>query len=199
MYFGVHDRSIRSLTHQQFVLIVWRYSIQVTSQEWYWSLRPQVSEVHEVHEIPGPDVMVVSCFATNTLTPPCENICILIKISLTFLAKGPIANNPALVWIMAWHRKGQWRGVFVFSLICAWTNGWANNRDAGDLRRHCTHHDVIVMYCTLPKGTRREIPESDQRWKLVSSTLSTHQILTHRPDRNVGMMRSYRWHSARNT
>ena len=26
--------------------------------------------------------------------------------------------------------------------ICAWTNGWVNNRDASDLRRHCTHYDV---------------------------------------------------------
>ena len=33
-------------------------------------------------------------------------------------------------------------GVF---LICAWTNSWVNNQDAGDLRRHRTHHDVIVM------------------------------------------------------
>ena len=32
--------------------------------------------------------------------------------------------------------KGQWRGVLMFSLICAWTNGWANNQDGGDLRRH---------------------------------------------------------------
>ena len=24
----------------------------------------------------------------------------------------------------------------MFSLMCAWTNGWANNRDAGDLIRH---------------------------------------------------------------
>ena len=28
--------------------------------------------------------------------------------------------------------KGQWRGALVFSLICAWTNGWAKNRDADD-------------------------------------------------------------------
>ena len=27
--------------------------------------------------------------------------------------------------------KGQWRGVFMFSLIGAWTNGCANNRSAG--------------------------------------------------------------------
>ena len=26
--------------------------------------------------------------------------------------------------------KGQWRSVLIFSLICAWTNGWANNGDA---------------------------------------------------------------------
>ena len=31
--------------------------------------------------------------------------------------------------------KGQC-GAFMFSLICVWTNGWVNNRDAGDLRRH---------------------------------------------------------------
>ena len=30
----------------------------------------------------------------------------------------------------------QWRGTLMFSLICAWTNGWANNRDAGALRCH---------------------------------------------------------------
>ena len=40
--------------------------------------------------------------------------------------------------------KGQWRGSML-SLICAWINGWANNRDAGDLRRHRTHYDVTVM------------------------------------------------------
>ena len=31
------------------------------------------------------------------------------------------------------------------SLICAWTNDWLNNRDAGDLRRHRAHYDATVM------------------------------------------------------
>ena len=39
----------------------------------------------------------------------------------------------------------QWRGTLIFSLICAWINGWINNREAGDLRRHRHHYDVIVM------------------------------------------------------
>ena len=33
----------------------------------------------------------------------------------------------------------------MFSLICAWTNTWANNRDAGGLRRYRVHYDVTVM------------------------------------------------------
>ena len=41
--------------------------------------------------------------------------------------------------------KSQWRGALMFSLICAWTNDWANNRDAGDLRRHHAHYDVTVI------------------------------------------------------
>ena len=41
--------------------------------------------------------------------------------------------------------KGQWRGALMFSLNFAWINGWANNREAGDLRRHRTYYDVIVM------------------------------------------------------
>ena len=41
--------------------------------------------------------------------------------------------------------KGQWRGDLMFSLICVWINGWRNNREAGDLRRHPTHCDLIVM------------------------------------------------------
>ena len=42
--------------------------------------------------------------------------------------------------------KGQWRGALMFSLFCAWRNGWANKRDAGDLRRHRAYYDVAVMY-----------------------------------------------------
>ena len=41
--------------------------------------------------------------------------------------------------------KGQWRGALMISLICVWTNGWVNNHEAGDLRSHRAHYDVIVM------------------------------------------------------
>ena len=41
--------------------------------------------------------------------------------------------------------KGQWRRALMFSFICAWINNWANNGEAGDLRRHRGHYDVGVM------------------------------------------------------
>ena len=41
--------------------------------------------------------------------------------------------------------EGQWRGALMFSLICAWTHGWVNNRKAGDLRFYRALYDVTVM------------------------------------------------------
>ena len=41
--------------------------------------------------------------------------------------------------------KGQWRGALMFFFICTRINGWVNNGEAGDLRRHGAHYDVTVM------------------------------------------------------
>ena len=51
----------------------------------------------------------------------------------------PVTDSP---------HKRQWRGAVTFSLICAWTNGWANDRDAGDLRCNRAYYDVTVMRCS---------------------------------------------------
>ena len=48
-------------------------------------------------------------------------------------------------WPVNSSHKGHSRGALMFSLICAWTNGCASNRDAGYLRRHHAHYDVPVM------------------------------------------------------
>ena len=65
--------------------------------------------------------------------------------------------------------KGQWRGALMFSLICAWIyNGWVNNHEAGDLRRHRAHFDVTVMpysfsdnlgnsLCSLKSSTEKSV------------------------------------------
>ena len=48
--------------------------------------------------------------------------------------------------------KGQWRGGLMFSLICAWINGWVNNHEAGDLRGYHAHYDVILMHICSIRG-----------------------------------------------
>ena len=48
----------------------------------------------------------------------------------------PVMNSP---------HKGLWRGALMFSLICPLLNGWINNREAGDLRRHGVQNYVILM------------------------------------------------------
>ena len=35
--------------------------------------------------------------------------------------------------------------LWCFLWSAPWINDWVNNREAGDLRRHHTHYDVIVM------------------------------------------------------
>ena len=66
------------------------------------------------------------------------------------LYRGQHSKTPYTIWCrhpspVNSPYKGQWRGVLIFSLNCAWTNGWVNNRDASDLKRPGTHYDVTVM------------------------------------------------------
>ena len=48
-------------------------------------------------------------------------------------------------WPVKSPHKGQWRGALMFPSICAWINGWVNNREAGDMRRDRAQYDVIAM------------------------------------------------------
>ena len=61
--------------------------------------------------------------------------------SVTGLLCGGIHRSP----VNSPHH-GQWRGALMFSFICAWINGWVNNREAGDFRRHHAHYNVMVMH-----------------------------------------------------
>ena len=88
-------------------------------------------------------------------------------------------------WPVNSPHKGQSRGALMFSLICAWINVWVNNREAGDLRRHHAHYDVIVIskkYTQCHRSTfqviipwqrifwttnRCRLPRSNTRWELA--------------------------------
>ena len=73
-----------------------------------------------------------------------------------FRVTGPLCGSP-----MYSLHKGQWHGALMFSLICAW-NSWVNNREAGDLRRHRAHYDVIEMMTPLPLGQAYDWPNASE-------------------------------------
>ena len=63
-----------------------------------------------------------------------EKFCILIKILLKFVPKGPIDNNPTLVQIMAWRRIGD-KTLFepMLTHICGTWGRWFN-QEFGNLQ-----------------------------------------------------------------
>ena len=91
-------------------------------------------------------------------------------------------------WPMNSPHKGQWRGSLMFSLICVWINGWLNNGEAGDLRRHRVHYDVTVMQSHL-STTHTRGPHMRFLWWALSKKMprncyndcthgTTHQIIS---------------------
>ena len=67
-----------------------------------------------------------------------------------FCVTGPL-------WGESTGHKGQWSGALMFSLICTWTHGWVNNREASDLRRHRAHFDVTVMFVHASVLTKEKL------------------------------------------
>ena len=63
--------------------------------------------------------------------------------------------------------KCQWRGALMFSLIWAWLNGWVNNREAGDLRRHRAHYDVTVCFLSYEASWLWPSHNKIERYKKV--------------------------------
>ena len=72
-------------------------------------------------------------------------------------------------WPVNSPHKGQWRGALIFSLIWAWTKGWVNNHDAGDLRCCCTHYDIIVMPISMVAILNHLILHPLKHWFIMIS------------------------------
>ena len=68
--------------------------------------------------------------------------------------------------------------IMMFSLICASINGWANNREAGDLKPHRAHNDVIVM--VLPIVFQALFRRPVITWHSVALQWNWNQIKTKR-------------------
>ena len=92
-----------------------------------------------------------------------ENVRISIKISLKFVPKGPINNNPALVQIMAWRRSddkplSEPMMVSLLKHICVTRPQWVN-----------------------PRLTRPPLDFNDGLDKLGSTSLSLEQTIREEP------------------
>ena len=56
---------------------------------------------------------------------------------------------------------------FDFSLICAWINGWLNDREVGDLKRHHAHYDVTVMNFQVFLRWRRNDVDNIMKYRSI--------------------------------
>ena len=98
---------------------------------------------------------VITCFSPSWWRHQMETFSALLAICA---GNSPVAGE--------FPYKGQWRGALMFSLICARINGWANTREAGDLRRHRAHYDVTVMpwYLLLAHKSTYHILRVSREW-----------------------------------
>ena len=87
-----------------------------------------------------------------------HNIDAFLEVSIAGDLRGMYMHNGVIKWKIfrvtgpLWGKPpvtdgfpSQRPATLMFYLICAWTNGLANNWDAGDLRHHRAHYDVTVM------------------------------------------------------
>ena len=80
----------------------------------------------------------------------------------------------------------------MFSLICVWINGWVKNGEAGDLRRHRAHYDVILMEVR----SMRCFEATSHKWKhvvciLLELSRTDRMIVPNVSYKNIYVTRSY--------
>ena len=128
----------------------------------YGLTRPQ--QVNFLQSMPNKAIKICLCCRVHQFNDPrrmCKHFCVIFKpvliifiysISVKLLSgechriKWWQANIGSYRSLVNSPRNGQWCRALMFTLICAWTNGWVNTGDASDLRRHHTHYDATVMF-----------------------------------------------------
>ena len=108
-----------------------------------------------------------------------ENVWISIEISLKFVPKGLINNNPSLVQIMAWRRPGdkplsEPMMVSLPTHICVTRPQWVKSSPPGQSGRHFADdifrcNFVNEKFCILIRISLKFVPEGsiDNNWALV--------------------------------
>ena len=114
----------------------WRFTLSLSVKKAYVvlnaSLRPHTREL-SLHKSPG--LMLIFPSRVTMMTSSNGNI---------FRVTGHLCGEfTGHRWIPG--TKASDAELWCFLWSAPWINGWVNNREAGDLRRHHAHYDVIVM------------------------------------------------------
>ena len=115
-----------------------------------------------------PCITVQNRYARHMMTSSNGNLFRVTGHFLWEIHRSPV-NSP---------HKSQWREALLFSLICAWINGWVNTREAGDLRRNRAHYDVTIMNKSLPTRSHSMIPKNNYGCNIFNSINGSHFNLT---------------------
>ena len=95
----------------------------------------------------------------------------------------------------------------MFFFTCAWINDWVNNREAGDLWRHCGHYDVNVMEFKIPSTEQmfvfnrcppRTGGEAFHFWN-GSYTIMTFELWVWRQPESICAVLNRCWHNTCDT
>ena len=137
----------------------------------------------------------ISRWSTHRFNQPVWNLRVLIcervasDMSLGMMSYNQMETFSALLALCAGNspvtgefpaqRPVTWS--FNFSLICAWINGWVNNGEAGKLKRHRAHYDVIDD-C----GPRNV-------WRVTSWTCPIWCMQLSLPNLTVVVISAYHW------
>ena len=139
----------------------WKYGLSIKTGSWLWNLSAMKSRLSfpgnidvlctlnekcaDIHYVHG---FVVFCIVVVMLSNLVDSFDILTHDDVVkwkhFPCHWPFVRGIHRAPVNSPH-KSQWRGT-LFSLIGTWINGWVNNCEAGDLRRHRAHYDVIIMH-----------------------------------------------------
>ena len=133
------------------------FSMSPAISMWQESNEGNMPALGHPNRSPALAVTAKFCFPVNTLRPRQngrrfaddtfkrifwnENVRILITISLKFIPKGPINNNPALVQIMSWRCPGdkplsEPMMVSYLTHICVTRPQWVNSSVSGRYSRN---------------------------------------------------------------
>ena len=154
--FPVFENNKSSLEKWWFACMPWGYRALIFGLNWYnITLTPEMGNAFSFVSLFPPHFTLYKS-ALLCIYERESHICVcgIWEYTCTWLN-----HDDVIKWkhFRGFPSQSQWRGALTFSLICAWTNGYGNNGDAGDLRRHRAHYHVTVMTKIYLRGIKRWI------------------------------------------